>query len=241
MLLVPRPITLGKLNCLIVAPKACRATGLAVFCHGYGAPGDDLVSLSTEILHSVKGIALLFPSAPISLAEEGILNGRAWWPLNLSRLQMGLPLDMNELTEREPAGSAEATALLRVAIDECGDLLQLASQNIVLGGFSQGAMVAADCAFRSGKVWGGLCLLSGAPLRLSEWRREAEALSGRPGLLTHGRTDPVLPFSGAEAIRNTLTAAGMKVDFRPFAGGHTIPPVVSTSLPAFLRSACGIG
>jgi len=241
MLLVPRPITLGKLNCLFVAPRACRATGLAVFCHGYGAPGDDLVVLATEILHSLNGVALLFPSAPISLAGDGIPNGRAWWPLNLMRLQMGLPFDLTELTECEPAGSAEAAELLRAAIDECGELLQLAPQNIVLGGFSQGAMVAADCAFRSGKSWGGLCLLSGAPLRLSEWRHEAEILSGRPVLQTHGRTDPVLPFSGAEAMRDTLIAAGMEVDFRPFAGGHTIPPDIPTSLLAFLRSACGIG
>ena len=65
-------------------------------------------------------------------------------------------------------------------------------------------------------------------------------LAGRPVLQTHGRMDPVLPYEGAEMVRDTLAAAGLRVDFRPFMGGHTIPPEALAALPGFLRTAAGL-
>lgn len=242
MLLMPRPLTLGGLECLLFAPPDGRADGLGVFCHGFGAPGDDLVPLGPEILAGpgTEALALLFPAAPVSLADAGMPDGRAWWPLDLSRLQTGSPLDAAEMAERVPPGSAEAAAALCEAATACAERLALEAQQVVLGGFSQGAMAACECAFRSGTAWAGLCLLSGAPLDLARWRRQAEALAGRPVLQTHGRMDPVLPYDGAEMVRDTLTAAGLRVDFRPFMGGHTIPPEALAALPGFLRTAVGV-
>lgn len=242
MLLMPRPLTLGGLDCVLFAPPGGRAQGLAVFCHGFGAPGDDLVPLGAEILAAAgtESLALLFPAAPRSLEDQGMPAGRAWWPLDLSRLATGAPLDAGELARRVPPGSAEAAAALREAVTACAGRLGLAPERVVLGGFSQGAMVACECAFRSGEGWAGLCLLSGAPLDLARWGRQAAALAGRPVLQTHGRMDPVLPYEGAELVRDTLTAAGLRVDFRPFMGGHTIPPEALAALPGFLRTAVGL-
>ena len=243
MLLVPRPLTLGGLDCVLFAPPDGGAAGLGVFCHGFGAPGDDLVPLGGEILSApgTEALALLFPAAPVSLADEGMPGGRAWWPLDLSRLATGSPLDAAEMAGRVPPGSAEAAAALGEAVTACAERLGLEPDRVVLGGFSQGAMVACECAFRSGAAWAGLCLMSGAPLDLARWRRQAEAMAGRPVLQTHGRMDPVLPYDGAEMVRDTLTAAGLRVGFRPFMGGHTIPPEALAALPGFLRTACGIG
>lgn len=242
MLPVPQQLVLGGLDCLLLAPPAGRAAGLAVFCHGFGAPGNDLVPLGADLFGSAGtgALAMLLPEAPLSLAAQGLPDGRAWWPLDLSRLQTDAPLDAGELARREPAGSGAAATALGKAAVACAERLRLEPRRVVLGGFSQGAMVAADCAFRSGLRWAGLCLLSGAPLHLARWRRQAESLAGRPVLQTHGRLDPILPFDGAEAVRDTLTAAGMAVDFRPFMGGHTIPPEALDALPGFLRTACGL-
>jgi phospholipase/carboxylesterase len=45
-------------------------------------------------------------------------------------------------------------------------------------------------------------------------------------VLSHGRHDTLLPFTAAETLRDRLAAAGAKVDWQPFLGGHEIPPVV---------------
>ena len=214
MLLMPRPLTLGGLDCVLFAPPDGRAAGLGVFCHGFGAPGDDLVPLGAEILGApgTEALALLFPAAPVSLAAEGMPGGRAWWPLDMSRLQTGAPLDAQEMAGRELPGSAEAAALLGAAVTVCAERLKLEPDRVVLGGFSQGAMVAADCAFRSGVAWAGLCLLSGAPMALARWRRQAKALAlaGRPML--QSARDPwtrSCRSTAPEMVRDTLSAAGM--------------------------------
>src|SRR4051812_18780292 len=62
-----------------------------VLCHGYGAPGTDLVGLGQPLLSSgtsdTRGkTVLIFPAAPLDLAEQGMPGGRAWWPVDLDRL-----------------------------------------------------------------------------------------------------------------------------------------------------------
>ena len=52
------------------------------------------------------------------------------------------------------------------------------------------------------------------------------SLAGVPVLMSHGRSDQLLPFSAAETLRDKLRAAGAKVEWLDFLGGHEIPPVV---------------
>jgi phospholipase/carboxylesterase len=54
--------------------------------------------------------------------------------------------------------------------------------------------------------------------------------AGLPVVQSHGRTDPVLSFDLAEKLRDELTAAGLKVDFHAFNGGHAIPNGVIAAL-----------
>jgi phospholipase/carboxylesterase len=51
---------------------------------------------------------------------------------------------------------------------------------------------------------------------------------------SHGRHDPLLPFSIAQALRDDLTAAGAQVDWIEFAGGHEIPPPVLAGVSTLL-------
>jgi phospholipase/carboxylesterase len=54
--------------------------------------------------------------------------------------------------------------------------------------------------------------------------------------MSHGRQDQLLPFSAAETLRDKLRAAGAKVEWVDFPGGHEIPPVVVDAASQFLRS-----
>ncbi len=84
--------TLGGLSCRVLqqASPGASLELAVVLCHGFGAPGDDLVSLAPEILRArpelAQKVRFVFPEAPLSLAGQGYGGGRAWWPLDVQRL-----------------------------------------------------------------------------------------------------------------------------------------------------------
>jgi len=58
---------------------------VVVLLHGWGAPGDDLVPLGSEI-DAPPGARFVFPEAPLPL-QMGIGDSRAWWMLDIERRQ----------------------------------------------------------------------------------------------------------------------------------------------------------
>jgi predicted esterase len=110
---------------------------------------------------------------------------------------------------------------------------------LVLGGFSQGAMLALDVALHRAAPPAGLILMSGTLIAESAWQPRMTSLAGVPVMLSHGRQDGLLPFSAAEVLRDRLTAGGARVDWQPFAGGHEIPRTVIAAADQLLRDRTG--
>ncbi len=105
---------------------------------------------------------------------------------------------------------------------------------VVLGGFSQGAMVASEVAFRSDTPLAGLVLLSGTVVDEASWRAGYARRRGLPVFVAHGRRDGVLPFASSDRMRQDLHRAGLDVTWYPFDGRHDIPADVVTELNRFL-------
>ena len=57
-----------------------------LLCHGYGAPGDDLVSLARAV-DAGRDVRWFFPEAPLAIDLGYGMTGRAWWPIDMVRLQ----------------------------------------------------------------------------------------------------------------------------------------------------------
>jgi phospholipase/carboxylesterase len=55
-----------------------------------------------------------------------------------------------------------------------------------------------------------------------------------PVFIAHGREDPILSFEGGERCKAILEAHGFPVTWRPFSGGHEIPPGILRDLLPFL-------
>ena len=232
----------GSLTCRTVSRQSTvNAPRLGVvFCHGFGAPGTDLVPLADALVQTAPSLGtdveFLFPEAPVSLADQGMPGGRAWWLLSVSRLQAQLQSgNFAEIRETNPEGLAEARTALSAAIDAWRETRGLERSQIVLGGFSQGAMISVETAAGWDELPAGLVALSGTLIRESAWRA---GLSRKPGLKvfqSHGTYDVVLPYIGGEWLKEVLTEAGANVTFRRFDGGHEIPWTVLTSLVEFLE------
>ena len=199
-----------------------------ILLHGFGAPGDDLVALAEAIDAPAR---FVFPEAPLEL---GGLYARAWWLLDLARLEdelrRGIPRDRrDEIPDGLPAARQQVMRL----VDQVTS--RLAPGRLVLGGFSQGAMLALDVALHRDTPPDGLILMSGTLLAASEWEPRLPKLAGVPVLLSHGRADSLLPFSIAEVLRDKLAAAGARVDWHEFVGGHEIPMAVLAAATSLVR------
>jgi phospholipase/carboxylesterase len=232
-----RKVTLGKLSSYVCGGSDGEGGGdgpLVVLMHGFGAPGFDLVDLAQYV--EAPGVRWVFPEAP--LAVDGG-PGRAWWLIDaeLFELRMrGQRVDRtDELPPRLPTARAELSSLLDAVERELG----VPRRKQLLGGFSQGSMLAVDLALHAEQPPAGLILLSSTLIASGEWAPRAEAVRGMPILQTHGTQDLILPFEYAESLRRLLEGGGAQLQFVRFAGGHGLPPEALGALSAFLQAQLG--
>jgi phospholipase/carboxylesterase len=202
-----------------------------VLLHGFGAPGDDLVSL-WRTLRVPEGTRFVFPEAPVELGP-GYMGGRAWWMIDIGALERAVQRgEVRDLSNDTPPGLEAARTSVVKMLQELD--VKLTPSRLVLGGFSQGAMLSCDVALRADIKLDGLVLLSGTLIAAREWAPLMAKRSGLRVLQSHGREDPLLPFSIAERLRDELRAANIDVQWVPFTGGHAIPPKVLEELGEFL-------
>jgi len=215
-----------------------KGEGPAVLlCHGFGAPGDDLVPLARAI-DAGPGVRWFFPEAPLSIELGFGMQGRAWWMIDIERIQRAIASGRRRdfPTDDVPEGMAES----RAALDECIDSLVrdhgVDPTKLVIGGFSQGAMLTTDLALDRRHAYAGSVVLSGALVAAKRWK-EALAKNGKElhVLQSHGRQDPLLPFDVAESLHSLFESSGASVEWIPFDGQHEIPARVLDRLGPFLQ------
>lgn len=220
---------LGSLNCILVEPDSgTPVRGLACLCHGFGASEDDLAGLATDLLktrNSDRGIALLFPGAPIELDDMGMPGGRAWWHISIQKLIDSMEEGRYEqVRQQDPDGIDDARNALTETINASLSTYDLGYDRLLLGGFSQGAMLTIEAACLGlPKVPKALALFSGALIREQQWKPAIGRLRSCAILQSHGRMDQVLPFQTGLWLRDLLRESGCTVDFLEFMGPHTIP------------------
>ncbi len=200
-----------------------------ILCHGFGAPGTDLASLAGEFLDSPRlrdRLRCYFPEAPLKLDAYGLWGGRAWWMIDLQAIQEAMQQGGFIKRQRNwrPDGLLEARAALLALIEQVKADSGLDESRIVLGGFSQGSMLTIDVATQLERAPAGLIAWSGTLLNEEEWRRLGPRHAGLKIVQSHGRQDPMLPFTWAESLRDCMTELAWQVDWLPFDGPHTISP-----------------
>ena len=193
-----------------------------VLLHGYGSRADHWLQFEPYLKVPNNGRLVLL-QGPL----RGPISGsRGWWWLNIEgHIPSGEPLP--DFSTANPGGIKVASRLVRGYLEEL-------EGPIVLGGFSQGAMLSGEIAFQTDQELAGLVLLGGTTVNEAGW---SERLPGRrplPIFIAHGRRDSVLPFATAERFAHKLTTAGLNVTWVPFDGGHEIPAMVIERLNAFL-------
>ncbi len=152
---------------------------LMVFLHGYGASGKDLIDLAREFKHILPEAHFVSPNAPFDL-EHPFAEGYQWFSLSNYDPKILYPQIL------------EANRILDIFIDSQLQRFGLSHQDLILVGFSQGAMMAMYNSLRNQNQNAGIIAYSG---RLILPTMLGEDIKSKPKIcLIHGKNDDVLPF-----------------------------------------------
>jgi len=234
---------IAGLHCHVVdaLPKGTKPKISTVICHGFGAPGTDLVSLSFELLRAFptleESVQFVFPEAPISMDSLGMLGGRAWWMIDVE--QMMQEIEAGEFRDKRkdcPEELKDCREKMMGLVEILMTENELSCDRIVLGGFSQGSMLATDVALHLQEPPAGLFVFSGSLLCEEQWRPLVKQRGLLKVLQSHGFEDPILPYKAAEWLRDLFVESNFDVEFVSFHGEHTIPSEALQKLGKMLKS-----
>ena len=201
-----------------------------IWMHGLGADGSDFVPIVEELeLDGAPGIRFLFPHAP--MRPVTINNGtvmRAWYDVSLGDLEGGS-------RRADGKGVRESQAHI-TALIERESKRGVASEHIVLAGFSQGGAIALQTGLRYPRTLAGVMALSTyLPLAESLPQEAAPANKATPIFMAHGTYDPLIPFVMGAGSMTLLTGLGYAVEWRQYPMPHSVCPEEIGDIGDWLR------
>ncbi|HSW21045.1 MAG TPA: alpha/beta hydrolase [Ramlibacter sp.] len=197
-----------------------------IILHGLGADGNDFMPVAQALDVSAVGpVRFVFPHAPV--IPVTINNGyrmRAWYDI------LGADLARREDEAGLRASMAAVDALL-TREQERG----IASDKIVLAGFSQGCAMALLTGLRHARPLAGICGMSGyLPLAASTAAERSAANAATPVFLAHGTQDDIVTVDRGRQSRDALAALGNPVQWHEYPIAHTLSMDEIADLNAWL-------
>ncbi len=192
-----------------------------VVFHGYGADAQDLMGILPELNEffiKKTGATVLdfyqfrFAQGPYSVPIGPGWTGRAWWTLQLSQLQQ-------DWSNHKPAELETLEPLVKKMILD----LNIHPNQIILGGFSQGAMLSSQVFLNFGEPLLGLISMSGSVINQSLWFEKIKSIQKTSVFISHGEQDGVLPIKGSQKLMMAFKESNHLVKWTPFQGAHEIP------------------
>jgi phospholipase/carboxylesterase len=187
----------------------------AFIFHGYGANMKDLYPLA-EFADPESEINWFFPNAPIDMGSF-FMDSRAWFPLDMNLFE-GDQRDWESFHEYCPDELMESLKKLKVFMDS----LSQGKEIYLIGGFSQGSMMAYLVSYYFGFTPSKLTLFSST--FCAKKLLEGKGLHPKTQIFqSHGQEDPVLDFREGELLSSYFKQLGNEHHFYQFKGGHEIP------------------
>jgi len=198
-----------------------------ILLHGYAMRPADL----SPFAHSLGTPAyFLLPEGPL----PSTIGGHAWWAVDREARERALSRGPRDLTDDYPQGLSAARHQLGRFLDAVA--AESPPRRLILGGFSQGGMLALDWVLRGTRAVDALALLSASRLAARDWHPHRARLRDLPVFVSHGSGDQDLAFAAGERLRDFVLESGARTTWVPFEGGHEVPLVVWRGLRKFLSA-----
>ena len=203
-----------------------------VWIHGLGDSGSGWAHMKSEL--RLPGVEYVLPDAPDNpVSCNGGARMASWMDLEKIPVAIG---DMNDVK-----GLKASAALIHRQIDAV-IAKGIASQDVVIGGFSQGGAMALYAGYTYPQPLAGVVVFSGwAPLQATDEAAfmgeiRAGANANTPAFVAHGSQDEVVLPSCGERAEACLKEAGVTdVSFSTFAMGHATHPAQMVALKSWLK------
>jgi phospholipase/carboxylesterase len=192
--------------------------GALVLFHGRGADEFDLFPL-IDYLDSEKRLLGVTPRGPFSFPP----GGAHWYALQ----EVGFPDRETFLTTFRDVGEW---------LDSFLDERRIGHEQTVLGGFSQGAVMAYSFGLGAGRPRpAALLALSGFMPTVDGFELDLAAIP--PVAIGHGTFDPIISVEFGRQARKVLDDAGADVLYREYPLPHAIDPRFLDELRPWLANA----
>jgi phospholipase/carboxylesterase len=208
----------------IQRPSSEDLEGALVLLHGRGVDERDLAPLLDE-LDPDRRLLGVAPRGPLSLPAS---PGAHWYIVR----RVGYP---------DPDSFAESYAQLGAWLEALAESSGISPERTVLGGFSQGAVMAYALGLDEGRPRPAAILaISGFVPVVDGWSADLEARRGLPVAIRHGTHDPVIGVEFGRQARALLEPAGLDVSYRESPIGHGVDPAWLPELASWLRGVFGL-
>jgi phospholipase/carboxylesterase len=194
-----------------------QPTRSVIWLHGLGADGHDFEPIVGQLdLTGLPPIRFVFPHATVQpVTVNGGMAMRSWYDILVA-----------DLVRREDEAGIRASQQLVENLVARENQRGIATEHIVLAGFSQGCAMTLHTGLRMPQRLAGLVALSGyLPLAEKLAAERSEANAATPIFMGHGTSDPVVQLARATHGRDVLQALGYAVEW------HTYPMPHSVCLP----------
>lgn len=202
----------AKLTTINIPAKSAPVYSV-IWLHGLGADGHDFEGIVPELnLTAAANIHFIFPNAPIRpVTINGGMKMRAWYDILEPSLQQ---VDADGIYE-----SAELIAELIKQEQNCG----IASEHILLAGFSQGGVIALHAGLRYPERLAGILALSTYLPTVEQLATERSAENNAtPIFMAHGILDSVVPIETAKTAFDALKAMDYPINWHDYLMEHSV-------------------
>lgn len=201
--------------------------GSVIWLHGLGADGHDFEAVVPELVRpGERALRFILPHAPVRpVTINGGMRMRAWYDI----------VGFDRHAAQDEAGIRASAAAIDALIRR-ENARGVASERIVLAGFSQGGAMALFAGTRSAQKLAGIIGLSCYMLLGSTLAAERSAENqSTPILLAHGVRDPVVDVRLGEETRRVLETAGYAVSWHAYPIPHSVSAEELSDVGLWLR------
>ncbi len=222
---------MADLQSIEIRPKS-RQYSSVIWMHGLGADGHDFEGIIPQLgLPPEHGIGFIFPNAPIqAVTINGGMKMRSWYDI----------LEMSFERQVDQEGIYQSSVAIQQLIQKELDR-GIASENILLAGFSQGGVIALHTAltypYKLAGVLALSCYLPTLDRITTELSMENQSI---PIFMAHGTMDSVIDIDMAKKALEGLKQLSYPISWHEYPMQHAVCHEEIKDFSAFIRSVLKI-